>query len=269
MGRASEQEYNHLISHVERLIRLTTIILSLIVTVVVGAGSIFFYKSVEDMKGDEKNAVASVKASAQNDIAQAKDDVLNAVRTEARKRVDEEFDTNHVTEMVENTARRKVGKAIDRQIQDEVGQTVNQLQDQIRQTTEVANLANEIRIMGSRAAFDELTRRYRKSEDATMGQTERMILESVIADYEKVWVTNLKRDKTTAQQQLAFDRRRDPKEPIPTTTAQFVKLIRNEDELNQLTIEFLALDDSAGQHFTMFDTEGVEKWCAANPAKCQ
>src|SRR5712692_11994571 len=105
----SEQEYEHLISHFERLLRLTTIILTIVVTLIVGAGSIFFYKSVGDMKDDEHKAVESVKASAQNDIAKAKEDVLDTVRAEAKKRVDDEFETSHITDMVEAAARRKVG----------------------------------------------------------------------------------------------------------------------------------------------------------------
>lgn len=140
----SAQEYEHLIAHFERLVRLTTIILSIIVTLVVGAGTLFFYKSVGDMKTDERTAVADVRSSAQSDIAKAKEDVLSAVQSEAKKRIDEEFNSSDITEMVEAAARRKVGRTIDRQIQDEVARSVSRIQDQIVETTEIANLGMEI-----------------------------------------------------------------------------------------------------------------------------
>jgi hypothetical protein len=261
----SEEEYKHLISHFERLIRLTTIIVALIV----GAGSFFFYKSVGDMKDDERKVVESVKASAQNDVTKAKGEVLDAVRAEASKRVNEEFETNHITEMVEAAAKRKVGRAIDRQIQEEVAQTVTRLQDQIVETSEIANLGMQVRVIGSRGAFNELTSRYKKSDDPGIRRTEKIVLDSLTADFENVWIHNLGRDQRNAQQQLSMGLPTGPIQPIPTTTANFVRIIRTEQDLNGVCLGFLALRDSTGVHFPMFDMDAVEKWCKENSSKCQ
>jgi len=246
---------------------LTTIILTVLVTLIVGTGSIFFYKSVGDMKDDERKAVESVKASAQNDITKAKDDVLDAVRTEARQRVDQEFSSRDITDMVEAAAKRKVGRTIDRQIQEEVAQTVVRLQDQITETAEIADLGIRMRLLGFRDAFDELTKRYKESDDPGVRRTDKIVLDSVTADFEKVWLGNLRREKVNAQQMLS--RLLTTDHPVsPNTPADFVKLIRTDQNLDQVCIAFLALRDSTGVHFPMFDFDVVEKWCKDNPKQC-
>jgi hypothetical protein len=261
----SRQEYEHLISHFDRLVKTTSIVLGFIVAVGLG----MFYKSLSDVKTDAKAAVDATRTSAQNDIAKAKDEVLDTVRAEAKKRVDEEFNSNNISEMVETAAKRKVGRTIDRQIQEEVAQTVSRLQDQIVETTEIANLGMRIRVIGSRDAFDELTKRYKQSDDPGIRRTEKIILDSATADFEKVWVASLLRDHRTAQQQLSMDTRRVPNQPYPATTANFVNLIRADQDLNGVCIAFLALRDSTGVHFQMFDMDAVEKWCKENGSKCQ
>jgi hypothetical protein len=266
---SSEQEYEHLISHFERLIRLTTIILTIVVTLVVGAGSLFFYKSVGDMKADAKTAVEEVKSSAQRDIAKAKDEVLDTVRAEAKKRVDEEFNSREITELVEAAAKHKVGRTIDRQIQEEVAVSVGRVQDQIIETTEIENLVIEIRLLGFRDAFDELTKRYKQSDDPGIRRTEKIVLDSVITDYDKVLVSTLRRDGRTAQQQLSAWVPRPVDQPIPVSTANFVRVIRIDKDLNRVGLAFLALRDSTGVHFPMLDFDAIEKWCSENSKQCQ
>lgn|GEM_PF-6039181 len=271
MSSPSEEEYSHLISHFERLTKLTTLILTIVVTLIVTAGSIFFYKSVGDMKDDERKAVDGMKASAQNDLTKAKDEVLDAVRAEARRRVDEEFNSRDITEMVETAARRKVGRTIDRQIQEEVAQTVSHLQDQIADMTEIADLGMRMRVIGSRAAFDELTKRYKHSDDPGVRRTEKIILDSVTADYEKVVRAIILRDNRTAQEELSFMTATHAAQfkSAMTTPANFVEEIRTGQDLNAICLSFLALRDSTGVQFPMFDMEAVEKWCGENASKYQ
>jgi hypothetical protein len=263
----SQQEYEYLISHFDRLVKTTSIVLGLIIAVGLG----MFYRSLAEVKADAKASVDATRISAQSDIAKAKDEVLASVREEARKRVDEEFNSRDITDLVEAAAKRKVGHTIDRQIQEEVGQAVSRLQDQMVETIEIANLGMEIRIIGtgSRAAFDELTTRYKRSDDPGIRRTEKIILDSVTADFEKVWKADLTRDQRTAQQQLSMDIRRPPNQAVPASTASFVNLIRTETDLNGVCLAFLALRDSTGVHFPMFDFDAVEKWCKENGPKCQ
>lgn len=178
----TEVEYEHLKSYFKSLVRYMSIALGLISAVAL----FMFYRSLGDVKADASQQVQAVRASAQNEIAKAKDEVIVAVRTEAQKRVDEEFNSNNISEMVDAAARRKVGRAIDRQIQEEVSRTVSRLREQIEQTSEIGNLGMRMR-MGFRDAFDELSRRYREASDDDLRRTEKAILDSLAADYETRW----------------------------------------------------------------------------------
>src|SRR6266849_3459478 len=195
----SEQEYEHLISHFERLVRLTVVIVGIISAV----GLSMFYKSLADVKADAKASVDQARTSAQTEIGRAKEEVLETVKAEARKRVEEEFNSNDITQMVEAAARRKVGRTIDRQIQDEVAHTISHLQDQMVQTAEVGNLGMRMRV-GFRDAFDELSKRYKEADDEGLRHSERIILDSITADYEQRWKANVERRKITALQTIPF-----------------------------------------------------------------
>jgi hypothetical protein len=258
----SEQEYEHLISHFERLIKLTSIALGVIIAV----GLFMFWKSLGDVRTDARNSVDGVRASAQAEIGKAKEEVIGSVREEAKRRVDEEFNTNEITEMVESAARRKVGRAIDRQIQDEVAHTISHVQDLMVQTTEVGNLGMRMRV-GFRDAFDELRNRYKQTDDEGLRRSERIILDSITADYEERWTVNVGRRKMTALQAIPFQLA--PGEKAPSSTADLVKMIRTDKYLDNVCLALLALRDGAGVHFAMFDTDAVEKWCNENKSKCE
>jgi|HubBroStandDraft_1064217.scaffolds.fasta_scaffold16474_4 hypothetical protein len=258
----SEQEYEHLISHFERLIRLTVVIIGIISAVGLG----MFYKSLADVKSEAKASVDQAKTSAQTEIASAKQEVLDTVKAEARKRVDEEFNSNDITQMVEAAAKRKVGRTIDRQIQDEVSHTISHLQDQMVQTAEVGDLGMRMRV-GFRDAFDELRQKYRETDDEGLRRTEKIILDSITADYEERWTSSVRRHKITALQSIPSQLA--PGEKAPVSTSDLVKMIRDDKNLDNVCLSFLALRDGTGVHFVMFDTEAVEKWCTENKSKCE
>jgi hypothetical protein len=257
----TEVEYEHLKSYFESLVRHTSIALG-----VISAVALFmFYRSLADVKADASQQIQAVKTSAQNEIAKAKEDVVVAVRAEAQKRVDEEFSSNNIGEMVEAAAKRRVGRAIDKEIQDEVSRTVNHLQEQIEQTSEVGDLGMRMRV-GFRDAFDELNRRYRNASDDELRRTEKSILDSITADYEARWKANMKRAGLKAGAMLASTN--NGQKP-PNSTAEFVKIIRTDDQLDDVCLAFLAFRDYTNQQVRMFDIEAVEKWCHENVAQCQ
>jgi hypothetical protein len=259
----TEREYEHLKSFFNTLLTLTLTA----ITLVAATGSLLFYKSVSEMKADEKAAVEDLRSSAQTDIARAKGEVLDTVRDEAKRRVEEEFSSRDITDLVEAAAKRKVGRTIDRQIQEEVGQTVSRLQDQIVETTKIADLGMRMRVTGSRDAFVELTKKYRETDDPDVRRTEKIILESVTADFEKTHIDANRQDNLTAQQILSMELRGSSN--LVSTTAGFVNVIRTNQDLNVVCNAFLALRESTGVHFQMFDMDAVEKWCGENSAKCK
>jgi hypothetical protein len=257
----TETEYEHLKSYFESLVRHTSIALG-----VISAVALFmFYRSLGDVKADASQQIQAVRSSAQNEIAKAKEDVIVAVRTEAQKRVDEEFNSSNISEMVEAAAKRKVGRAIDRQIQEEVSHTVSHLQEQIEQTSEIGNLGMRMRV-GFRDAFDELRRRYQAENDDGLRHTEKAVLDSLSADYEARWKVNMKRADLKAGAMLASNARL---QKVPNSTAEFVKIIRTSDELDNVCLAFLAFRDYTNQQVRMFDMDTVEKWCKDNAAQCQ
>jgi hypothetical protein len=253
MQNPSGQEYEHLIAHFDRLVKTTSIFVGLIIAVGLGV----FYHSLGEIRDD-------ARVSAQAEIAKAKEQVL----TEVRQRVDDEFNSKDINELVEAAAKRKAGRAIDRQIQDEVGQTVTRLQDQIVATTQIGDLAMRMRLLGYREALDELTAKYKREDDPDVRRTEKIILESVTTDYEKVWKATMLRDHSTAQQELSLMAAQRG-ETIPASDSNFVSVIRTDKDLNAVCLAFLALRVSTGVQFPMFDINAVEKWCAENSAKCK
>ena len=262
MATPSEQEYERLTSYFEWLVKLTSLALGLIIAVALG----MFWKSISEVRTDARNSVDGVRASAQAEIGKAKEEVIGSVREEAKRRVDEEFNTNEITQMVEAAARRKVGRTIDRQIQDEVAHTISRLQDQMIQTVEVGNLGMRMRV-GFRDAFDELRKRYTETDDEGLRRSERIILDSITADYEERWTANIRRRHITALQAIPFQMA--PGEKAPNSTVDLVKMIRDDKGLDDVCLAFLALSEGTGVRFAMFDTDAVEKWCKENKTKCE
>jgi hypothetical protein len=258
----AEVEYEHLKSYFESLVRHTSLALGLI-----SAAALFmFYRSLGDVKADASQQIQAVRSSAQNEIAKAKEEVIAAVRTEAQKRVNAEFNSSNITEMVDAAAKRKVGRAIDRQIQEEVSRTVSHLQEQIEQTSEIANLGMRMR-MGFRDAFDELNRRYRAANDDDLRRTEKYLLDSLAADYETRWKAYMKRANLKPGSMLAQNL--ESGQSPPNSTGEFVKIIRTSDDLNSVCLAFLGFRDYTNQQVRMFDLDAVEKWCKENIAQCQ
>jgi len=121
--------------------------------------------------------------------------------------------------------------------------------------------------VGFRDEFDELSKRYKEADDEGLRHSERIILDSITADYEQRWKANVERRKITALQTIPFQLA--PGEKVPTSTADLVKMVRDDKNLDNICLAFLALRDSTGVHFPMFDTDAVEKWCRENGSKCQ
>lgn len=126
-------------------------------------------------------------------------------------------------------------------------------------------------MLGYRDSFDELAKRYRQSDDPGIRKTEKLLLDSVTADFEKVWLYNLRRDGRTAQQELSGYQARpgSPLNNVASSTGGMVKTIRTAPDLNEVCLAFLSLRDSAGVQFRMFDFDAVEKWCGENKKQCQ
>jgi len=135
------------------------------------------------------------------------------------------------------------------------------------ETVEIGNLGMRMRI-GFRDALDELTKRYKESDDANIRRTERILLDSIAADYEDRWSAK-SAASGGAQQALSAYAVLVAHKQVPISVANLVKAIREEKDLEMVCGAFLVLRQSTGVHFPMFDVEAVGKWCQENSSKCR
>ena len=112
-GTPSEAEYTHLISFFKYLVTITLTAL----TIIIGAGAVFFYRSMSDVKNDAKTSIENTTKAADAEILKIQKGASEIAPTEAQKSIDDAFTKGNVQAMIERTARERVNTAVDQEIQ--------------------------------------------------------------------------------------------------------------------------------------------------------
>jgi len=124
----------------------------------------------------------------------------------------------------------------------------------------IIGLASQMR-QGHREALTNL-RNYR--EPAFNERIRKFAQEQIIvisADYDRMFSEDYKKNRATPLSEFVPPNT----EPVP----MLIPIINNDPDLGQVCRAFLALRETTGIHFKMFDFQAVQEWCNKNPKKCQ
>jgi hypothetical protein len=259
-----EKEYEHMISFHKWIVQ--TILIALGILIAGGLG--IFYRDMSQVRSQGAAAISETKDAASREISKVRDDAAKIAIDEARKRVEDAFRNENIQAMIETAAKRQVGPAIDRRVRQEVDLVMTGLQGQISSLGEIADLAMRMRI-GLRSGLEGLILRAKTATNESERRMAQDFLARISSDYE-----TFHRPKprgpgpSTAREALsgASDPPFDPDNPKPVPA--IVRIIREESNLNAVALAFLALGETTGHQFRMFDIEGVQEWCKEHAPVC-
>jgi hypothetical protein len=255
---AAELEYRNLREYFERLVKYTSLALSAIVVV----GSFFLWKDISGARDQATAAISATKSSADREISGIKTEASVIAREEARKKVDEAFERENIQQLIENTARERVGKAVDREIATNLSIRIQELQNQIEEIGEISNQGARLRLE-FRPALDILVKKT-ESRNRAVSEYAKSTLDLVGSDYEsfiKLHFWNPEGDAIKEISKLGS--------PGPRTPKEFMEIIRHSEYLNNVVLAFLAMRQVTGEPFKVYDIPSVEKWCSAHKPRCE
>jgi hypothetical protein len=181
----AKDQYDHLNSYHQWIVKTTLGALTIIITVGGVIGGFLGYRSLSDVTRQAKSSVAEISRSVQQQISKIRDDSEKVARDEAQKRVDSAFRAENVQALVESAANREVGSAIQRQVTSEVERAMEPLQEEINTLGNIANLAMEMRIQ-LRPGMDGLIAESRNGRNERMRKVANDLLNSISGDYDDV-----------------------------------------------------------------------------------
>lgn len=247
-------EYDRLTSFFKYLVT----VVAAAITLLLSAGVYLLGRSIGDIKSEANSAIAAAAQKTASELVKVREEARDIALGEARRHVQAAFEEANVTLMVEQAAQRRVGSVIDRQIKQEVAKTVLQLQNEIAEIGEVANLAMQARV-GKRRGLDNLAKVARNAKTERGRQAAGLMHDSIIADYRESY-------------DLLGDSPLEAPKPNPETLrriAYLVQQIRTDQNLDNISMYFDELMRTTGVRFKILDFEALENWCKTQKHACK
>jgi len=241
----AESEYQHLLSYFKYLVTLCTAALTLIIAV----GGVLFYRNMAEVREDASR------------LAQ------KAAIEESRKKVEEAFEQNKITDYINEVAARKVAVVTDKQIERQLQSKLEPVQRRITDIGEIAEHSARARL-GFRAALIDLQRMVRTTNDEAVREFATSALKTIAGDYETRNTEALKKLGNVSPFEAAKSNQLGQATPI-RNLHDIVVVVRTENDLNWVAAAFLVFRELSGSKVKAFDFEGVEQWCTANRPKCE
>jgi len=261
-----EIEYKNLTNYFKFLVTITLGALTLIG----GVAGVLLFHDVSQVKSQANSAINQTKEDARREISSIRNDAAKIALDEARRRVDNAFETANVRNMVDQAARRHVTEEMDKRVAQDISLKMSVLEQDITRFGELADLAMKARL-GFRKGLEGLALR------AKSGQTEddrgraRDLESAIAADYEAAHTKGIERFSpgdflgAATMATAGSANTIDVKQPVPG----LVNVIRKEQDLNTVCLAFMALRKVTGRQFAMFDFASVEQWCTGHPQACK
>lgn len=253
----SEAEYTHLISFFKYLVTITLTAL----TIIIGAGAVFFYRSMSDVKNDAKTSIESTTKAADAEISKIQSGAAEIARTEAQRSIDDAFTKGNVQAMIERTARERVNTAVDREIQKNLASRISQLQLQVAEAGEISNAGARLRL-GFRPALDTLLKKA-ASPNPYVSQYAKSTLILIGSDYETRMRTGFGGGPPGMKDLSSY------MNPPPKTLKDLMVVIRTNDDANIVAAAFAGFRELSGTKVQVFDLPAAEKWCDDHKPKCE
>ena len=243
-------EYDRLTGYFEKLVKYTYGAILL----VLAAAGVFLWRSTDDVK---TQATAAIKTIQEKTKSEAQD----VAKSEAQNAIDRAFEKENIEKMIEAAAQKKVGVALDEEVQRKLRERI----DSVRVlTTKIAQVTNHsaMVLQGNRAGLDEL-RKDQEDSDSTVRAFATSTLKQLGANYERELTLTTPMDNTF--QFFPSYRLRD----LMGKIRQF-QGAHAPEEIAKAFLDMKRRVQSDGLQWDVptFDIAAAEKWCAVHKPKC-
>jgi hypothetical protein len=236
-------------------------------------------QSVDGIRADAKMAIDSTTSGAQSafdsakqaidktqtgteaQISQIRDRAGSIALSEAQRKVDAAFQGDNIQTMVERAAKAQVAPAIERELNVAVDRAIDSVQIDIEWMAKILDASSYMR-QRSRDGMLRLAEIQKKAPTARIQQRAEFLLKAITLEYEVYAKKQLKDGGFTTFLQMLGET--DDPNVVPNLT----KTILSEEDLGLVASATLALRESTGQQFRMFDFETVRQWCSTHSPQC-
>jgi hypothetical protein len=253
----SEIEYRNLIQFFKYVLAITYAAVLLLVA----AATYLVGKSVSDAKSDASTAISSFRDSADKEIKQIGDQAALTAHDQAQKSIEQSFERGNIQQMIEGVARAKVGVAVDREIDKNLGARIQVLETEIADVGEVSNEGARLRLE-FRPALEALLAK-EHSPNKAVGDYARSTLQLVGSDFE---LRIRQAIGTNISVPMAFQMRGI--NPPPKTMKDVMEIIRKSNDVYGVALAFMDLNETSGAQISVFDVPAAEKWCDEHKPRC-
>jgi hypothetical protein len=253
--------YEELRSFFNTLIAWTLGALSLIG----GIGAWAFYSNLKDARAEARAAIDEVQKSAEKQIAGVRTDSARLAQEEARRRVEEAFAKSNVTTLIDETAKKEVGAAIQRRIGEEFERSMPRVRSDITAVAAVFDMATRMR-MGHRPGWEALVEAAKSEPNETARQQAVTLLARISGDYaatfvEEPWQSDSAKTREYARNHVGVPPGASDREIIQALLAS---LSDPKFQMMEVAYSFQMLKLITGNQFRMFDVEAVKLWAKGN-----
>jgi hypothetical protein len=238
----SEIEYRNLIQFFKYVLAITYAAVLLLVA----AATYLVGKSVSDAKSDASTAISSFRDSADKEIKQIGDQAALTAHDQAQKSIEQSFERGNIQQMIEGVARAKVGVAVDREIDKNLGARIQVLETEIADVGEVSNEGARLRLE-FRPALEALLAK-EHSPNKAVGDYARSTLQLVGSDFE---LRIRQAIGTNISVPMAFQMRGI--NPPPKTMKDVMEIIRKSNDVYGVALAFMDLNETSGAQISVFD----------------
>ncbi len=246
----SEIEYRNLTSYFKYLLAITYVA----VLLVAAAALYLVGRSVSDAKSDAAAAVSK-------EIKQVGDQAAQTAHDQAQKSVEGAFEKGNIQQTIEEVAKVKVGAAVDREIDKNLGSRIQVLESEIGEMGEVSNEGARLRLE-FRPALEALLAK-EHSPNRAVGDYAKSTLLLVGSDYELRIKQALGPNVAIP---MAFQMRGI--NPPPKTLKDVMEIIRRSSDVYGVALGFVELNEMSAAQISVFDIPAAEKWCDEHKPRC-
>lgn len=268
-----QRHYESLTSYFKTLVYIT----AGAITIIAAVGIYTTYNSLADARNEVKEHLGTIEETvkeasknsletfrnlqtqANQEVQNFKNETRNFALTETKIRVSEAFEENKITQLVEQTAEKKLKKRLEKIVEEQVIKTQKIIENQMKVIPILFLAVDKIR-QGERSGLTILDSLRFHAKDPLIRKLSNDAFAGKAGDYEKYYKSEV--DNKTMKQYIQ-DFQLGPNISVNDTVSilrGILRIIQTDQELNNVAPAVLAINKITGEKFKMFDFESINKW---------
>ena len=261
----SENHYKSLLSYFNNLVRTTSGIFVILITIV---GILFFQdrasmnEAITESKNTAKQAIENTENYANKKIEEINSKAEKIALDEAKSTVKKILQEKNVETMIDSFVNVWIDNSVNEQIKVAIKESEEKYIENIQNILDIGDAAMRMRL-GLRSGLNDLAYFMNRNADANLSLIAKNYYLQIKNDYNRNSIDNFNRKypnpANIVQPELLGMYEHD------TDVRRLIKVLENNDSLlNQIADAFVGLRHKTGENFEMFDFEKVNKWWENN-----